>query len=154
MVLELLVDEYDGWLDADPDAPAARRPTPLDLPTAPRRIKRPSCRARRRLTRLTEHDDTPTSGSCSCTPTPTTRRIGQGATMAATSPRALGVTLVTCTGGEMGEILVPELEHLAADKDDTLGEHQRKVELDNAMKALGVTDHRYLGGFGATATPA
>ena len=58
-----------------------------------------------------------------------------------------GVTLVTCTAGEMGEILVPELEHLAADQDDTLGEH-RRGELDDAMKELGVTDHRFLGGFG------
>jgi N-acetyl-1-D-myo-inositol-2-amino-2-deoxy-alpha-D-glucopyranoside deacetylase len=58
----------------------------------------------------------------------------------------IGVTLVTCTGGEMGEILVPELEHLAADKDDTLAD-QRRTELDNAMKELGVTDYRYLGGF-------
>ena len=33
----------------------------------------------------------------------------------------VGVTLVTCTGGEMGEILVPELEHMAADRDDGLG---------------------------------
>ena len=47
----------------------------------------------------------------------------------------------------MGEILVPELEHLAADQDDGLGEH-RRGELDDAMKALGVTDHRFLGGFG------
>jgi hypothetical protein len=45
IVFELFVDEYDGWLDADEDAgpggsggPAA---TPPDLPTAPRRIKRP-----------------------------------------------------------------------------------------------------------------
>lgn len=37
LVLELLVDEYDGWLDADADEPA---PAPLDLPTEPRRIKR------------------------------------------------------------------------------------------------------------------
>ena len=47
----------------------------------------------------------------------------------------------------MGEILVPELEHLAADREDGLGEH-RRGELEAAMKELGVTDHRYLGGFG------
>ena len=58
-----------------------------------------------------------------------------------------GVTLVTCTAGEMGEILVPDLEHLAADRDDGLGEH-RRGELERAMKELGVTDHRFLGGFG------
>src|SRR4051794_12744288 len=57
------------------------------------------------------------------------------------------VALVTCTLGEEGEILVPELEHLSADKDDALGQH-RIGELDDAMKALGVTAHRFLGGPG------
>ncbi len=47
----------------------------------------------------------------------------------------------------MGEILVPDIEHLAADRDDGLGEH-RRGELEAAMKVLGVTDHRFLGGFG------
>ena len=78
---------------------------------------------------------------------PDDESIGQGATMAKYAAEGRGVTLVTCTGGEMGEILVPELEHLAADRDALLGEH-RRGELDAAMKALGVTDHRYLGGFG------
>jgi N-acetyl-1-D-myo-inositol-2-amino-2-deoxy-alpha-D-glucopyranoside deacetylase len=77
---------------------------------------------------------------------PDDESIGQGATMAKYAAEGAGVTLVTCTGGEMGEILVPEMAHMAADQDDTLAD-QRKVELDNAMKALGVTDHRYLGGF-------
>jgi N-acetyl-1-D-myo-inositol-2-amino-2-deoxy-alpha-D-glucopyranoside deacetylase len=77
---------------------------------------------------------------------PDDESIGQGATMAKYAAEGVGVTLVTCTGGEMGEILVPELEHMAADKDDTLAD-QRKIELANAMKALGVSDHRYLGGF-------
>lgn len=79
---------------------------------------------------------------------PDDESIGQGATMARYVAEGVGVTLVTCTGGELGEILVPELEHLAADREDGLGEH-RRGELANAMKALGVTDHRYLGGFGA-----
>jgi N-acetyl-1-D-myo-inositol-2-amino-2-deoxy-alpha-D-glucopyranoside deacetylase len=57
------------------------------------------------------------------------------------------VTLVTCTLGEEGEVLVPSLEHLASDKEDTLGKH-RIGELANAMKELGVTDHRFLGGPG------
>jgi hypothetical protein len=38
IALELLVEEYDGWLDTDDGPPT---PAPLDLPTAPRRIKRP-----------------------------------------------------------------------------------------------------------------
>ncbi|RNL62626.1 N-acetyl-1-D-myo-inositol-2-amino-2-deoxy-alpha-D-glucopyranoside deacetylase [Nocardioides marmoriginsengisoli] len=78
---------------------------------------------------------------------PDDESIGQGATMAKYVDEGVGVTLVTCTGGEMGEILVPELAHMAADQDDTLGE-QRKIELANAMAELGVTDFRYLGGFG------
>jgi len=78
---------------------------------------------------------------------PDDESIGQGATMAMYVAEGRGVTLVTCTAGEMGEILVPELEHLGADQDDTLGEH-RRGELDDAMAALGVTDHRFLGGFG------
>jgi N-acetyl-1-D-myo-inositol-2-amino-2-deoxy-alpha-D-glucopyranoside deacetylase len=77
---------------------------------------------------------------------PDDESIGQGATMAKYVEEGIGVTLVTCTGGEMGEILVPAMEHMAADKDDTLAD-QRRTELDNAMKALGVTDYRYLGGF-------
>ncbi|MGA8846200.1 MAG: N-acetyl-1-D-myo-inositol-2-amino-2-deoxy-alpha-D-glucopyranoside deacetylase [Nocardioides sp.] len=78
---------------------------------------------------------------------PDDESIGQGATMAKYVAEGRGVTLVTCTAGEMGEILVPELEHLAADRDDGLGEH-RRGELADAMAALGVSDHRFLGGFG------
>ncbi|MDQ6688227.1 MAG: N-acetyl-1-D-myo-inositol-2-amino-2-deoxy-alpha-D-glucopyranoside deacetylase, partial [Actinomycetota bacterium] len=78
---------------------------------------------------------------------PDDESIGSGATMAKYVAEGTGVTLVTCTGGEEGEILVPELGHLASDKDDGLAEH-RRGELAQAMKALGVTDHRYLGGFG------
>ncbi len=79
---------------------------------------------------------------------PDDETIQNGATMARYVAMGRGVTLVTCTAGEMGEILVPELEHLAAHKDDQLGEHRRD-ELADAMKELGVTDHRFLGGFGA-----
>ncbi len=78
---------------------------------------------------------------------PDDESIGQGATMAKYAAEGRGVTLVTCTGGEMGEILVPGLEHLAVDRDGGLAEH-RRGELAEAMRALGVTDHRYLGGFG------
>jgi N-acetyl-1-D-myo-inositol-2-amino-2-deoxy-alpha-D-glucopyranoside deacetylase len=78
---------------------------------------------------------------------PDDETIGTGATMAKYVADGRGVTLVTCTAGEMGEILVPELEHLAADQEDKLGEH-RRGEIAHAMAALGVTDHRFLGGFG------
>ena len=41
VVLELLVDEYDGWLDEGEPSPPATPAAPLDLPAAPKRIKRP-----------------------------------------------------------------------------------------------------------------
>ena len=58
-----------------------------------------------------------------------------------------GVTLVTCTSGEEGEILLPEIEHLAADQEDALGPY-RQQELVASMAALGVSDSRFLGGPG------
>src|SRR5438270_4215450 len=73
--------------------------------------------------------------------------LGTGATMAKYAAEGAHVTLVTCTLGEEGEVLVPDLEHLAAHAQDRLGEH-RITELADAMKALGVDDHRFLGGAG------
>ncbi len=78
---------------------------------------------------------------------PDDETIGTGATMAKYAADGALVTLVTCTLGEEGEILVPELEHLAAGRDDALGPH-RADELAVAMEALRVTDHRILGGPG------
>lgn len=57
------------------------------------------------------------------------------------------VTLVTCTLGEEGEIHVPELAGLAADRADQLGGY-RLTEWHASCAALGVTDHRMLGGVG------
>jgi len=71
--------------------------------------------------------------------------ISTGVTMARYVAEGAGVTLVTCTAGEEGEILTPEIAHLAADQEDDLGPH-RVAELAAAMKELGVTDHRFLGG--------
>jgi N-acetyl-1-D-myo-inositol-2-amino-2-deoxy-alpha-D-glucopyranoside deacetylase len=78
---------------------------------------------------------------------PDDESINNGATMAKYAAEGAGVTLVTCTLGEEGEVIPPELAHLAADRDDTLGEY-RIGELAAAMKELGVTDHRFLGGPG------
>ncbi len=78
---------------------------------------------------------------------PDDESIGQGATMAKYVAAGVGVTLVTCTAGEEGEILVPEEAHRASDQDDTLAEVRRE-ELAAAMREIGVTDHRFLGGFG------
>ncbi|MFF5564494.1 N-acetyl-1-D-myo-inositol-2-amino-2-deoxy-alpha-D-glucopyranoside deacetylase [Streptomyces sp. NPDC012623] len=78
---------------------------------------------------------------------PDDESINNGATMAKYAAEGALVTLVTCTLGEEGEVVVADLAHLAADRDDRLGEH-RVGELAAAMGELGVTDHRFLGGPG------
>ena len=75
---------------------------------------------------------------------PDDETINNGATMAMYAALGAEVTLITCTRGEEGEVLVPELAHLAAQESDQLGPH-REIELADAMKALGITDHRFLG---------
>ncbi|MFF0749799.1 N-acetyl-1-D-myo-inositol-2-amino-2-deoxy-alpha-D-glucopyranoside deacetylase [Streptomyces sp. NPDC004267] len=78
---------------------------------------------------------------------PDDESINNGATMARYAAEGALVTLVTCTLGEEGEVIPPELAHLAPDREDRLGAH-RAGELAAAMKELGVTDHRFLGGPG------
>jgi len=78
---------------------------------------------------------------------PDDESIYTGATMARYAAEGARVTLVTCTLGELGEIIPPSLAHLAAEKEDRLGEY-RIGELAAACAALGVTDHRFLGGPG------
>jgi N-acetyl-1-D-myo-inositol-2-amino-2-deoxy-alpha-D-glucopyranoside deacetylase len=75
---------------------------------------------------------------------PDDESIGTGATMAKYAAEGARVTLITCTLGELGEIIPPDLSHLLPDE---LGQH-RIGELDRACAALGVTDHRFLGGEG------
>lgn len=69
------------------------------------------------------------------------------ATMAKLVDEGAHVTLVTCTLGEEGEVLVPELGHLASAETDALGPH-RLSELHAAMDIVGVTDYLRLGGDG------
>ncbi|UOY03825.1 N-acetyl-1-D-myo-inositol-2-amino-2-deoxy-alpha-D-glucopyranoside deacetylase [Blastococcus sp. PRF04-17] len=78
---------------------------------------------------------------------PDDETINNGATMAKYVAEGVGVTLLTCTLGEEGEVLVPELAQLAADQADQLGGY-RIWELRSAMEALGVRDVRFLGGPG------
>jgi N-acetyl-1-D-myo-inositol-2-amino-2-deoxy-alpha-D-glucopyranoside deacetylase len=78
---------------------------------------------------------------------PDDESIYTGATMAAYAAAGARVTLVTCTLGELGEIIPPSLAHLAAGDGARLGEY-RIGELAAACAALGVTDHRFLGGPG------
>jgi N-acetyl-1-D-myo-inositol-2-amino-2-deoxy-alpha-D-glucopyranoside deacetylase len=78
---------------------------------------------------------------------PDDESIGTGATMAKYAAEGAQVTLVTCTLGELGEVIPPSLAHLAAEQEDRLGEY-RIGELAAACDQLGVTDHRFLGGPG------
>ena len=75
---------------------------------------------------------------------PDDETINNGATMAMYAALGADVTLITCTRGEEGEVLVEEHSHKVAALDDLLGEH-RVIELADAMAALGVSDHRFLG---------
>ena len=75
---------------------------------------------------------------------PDDETINNGVTMAKYAASGAQVTLVTCTRGEEGEVLVTELANLASDKDDKLGEH-REIELKDAMVQLGINDFRFLG---------
>lgn len=73
--------------------------------------------------------------------------INSGIVMARYAAEGAHVTLVTCTLGEEGEILIPDLTDLAADQQDALGPH-RIHELAAALDVLGVKDSRFLGGPG------
>jgi len=78
---------------------------------------------------------------------PDDESIGTGATMARYAAEGAQVTLVTCTLGELGEIIPPSLSYLAEGDGSRLGEY-RIGELNAACAELGVTDHRFLGGAG------
>jgi N-acetyl-1-D-myo-inositol-2-amino-2-deoxy-alpha-D-glucopyranoside deacetylase len=67
---------------------------------------------------------------------PDDESIGSGTTMARYVAEGASVTLVTCTLGELGEVLVPALEGIGAERGDQLGGY-RIFELDKAMQALG-----------------
>jgi N-acetyl-1-D-myo-inositol-2-amino-2-deoxy-alpha-D-glucopyranoside deacetylase len=78
---------------------------------------------------------------------PDDESIGTGATMARYAAEGARVTLVTCTLGELGEIIPPSLAYLAEGDGARLGEY-RIGELAAACAELGVTDYRFLGGPG------
>ena len=77
---------------------------------------------------------------------PDDESIWTGGIMAKYAAEGVRVTLVTCTLGEWGEVIPPELASLAGDG-DRLGQY-RIGELAAACAALGVPDHRFLGGAG------
>lgn len=73
-----------------------------------------------------------------------------GATMGCLAQEGVSVDLLTMTRGEMGEVIPPELKHLEAEHPETtdfgagLGAY-REGELAEALTALGVDQHFYLG---------
>ena len=73
---------------------------------------------------------------------PDDETIGTGGTMAKALAEGKRVVLVTCTRGEMGEIVVPDLD--TPENHRRLGE-MRAVELERAMAHLGVTEWENLG---------
>jgi N-acetyl-1-D-myo-inositol-2-amino-2-deoxy-alpha-D-glucopyranoside deacetylase len=73
---------------------------------------------------------------------PDDETIGTGGTMARAVRDGHRVVLVTCTRGELGEIVVPELD--TPDNHRRLGEI-RAAELEAAMNELGVTEWENLG---------
>lgn len=73
---------------------------------------------------------------------PDDETIGTGGSMAKAVAAGHRVVLVTCTRGEMGEIVVPEMD--TPENHRRLGE-LRAAELERAMGALGVTEWENLG---------
>lgn len=78
---------------------------------------------------------------------PDDESITTGGTIATLVARGAHVTVLTCTRGELGEVIPADLQHLL-ESPEQLGAY-REGELAAAMEALGVTDHRYLGDEGA-----
>ncbi|MEO5981993.1 MAG: N-acetyl-1-D-myo-inositol-2-amino-2-deoxy-alpha-D-glucopyranoside deacetylase [Pedococcus sp.] len=74
---------------------------------------------------------------------PDDETLTTGITMARYAGAGHRVHVLTCTLGEEGEVVPPELAHLDAHHDDALGPYRRE-ELRGAMAALGVT-HEVLG---------
>ena len=78
---------------------------------------------------------------------PDDETITTGGTIATLVAGGSQVTVVTCTRGELGEVIPADLPGLQGDG-PRLAE-VRTAELAAAMAALGVVDHRFLGAIGA-----
>ena len=78
---------------------------------------------------------------------PDDETIATGGTIGMLVDAGVGVTVLTCTRGERGEVIPPELKHLEGDGPALAA--YREGELAEAMRVLGVTDQRFLGEPGA-----
>ena len=74
---------------------------------------------------------------------PDDETITTGGTIATLLEAGASVAVVTCTRGELGEVLPDDLAHLRG-RPDALAAH-RETEIEAAMRHLGVRDHRFLG---------
>lgn len=70
-----------------------------------------------------------------------------GATMISYARQGVTVVLVTCTRGELGEIVAPDLAGLRDGDSDGLA-LRREAELAEALALLGTERHHWLGGRG------
>ncbi|WP_406693143.1 N-acetyl-1-D-myo-inositol-2-amino-2-deoxy-alpha-D-glucopyranoside deacetylase [Saccharopolyspora sp. ID03-671] len=77
---------------------------------------------------------------------PDDESTGTGATMARYSSEGATVSLVTCTSGELGEVIADDLAHLRG-KPQELGEY-RRGEIERALVELGDIRQHWLGGPG------
>lgn len=77
---------------------------------------------------------------------PDDETIATGGTIATLVDRGAVVTVLTCTRGELGEVIPADIRQLEGSK--WLAAH-RERELAAAMGILGVRDHRFLGAAGA-----
>lgn len=78
---------------------------------------------------------------------PDDETITTGGTIAALLDRGATVTVLTCTRGELGEVIPADIKQLEGD--GAALAVQRTGELEAAMATLGVIDHRFLGDPGA-----
>ncbi|WP_423923162.1 PIG-L family deacetylase [Frigoribacterium sp. 2-23] len=74
---------------------------------------------------------------------PDDETITTGGTIASLVSDGADVTVVTCTRGELGEVIADDLARLRDDP-AALAVH-RELEIAAAMRDLGVRDHRFLG---------
>lgn len=77
---------------------------------------------------------------------PDDETITTGGTIATLVDSGVAVTVLTCTRGELGEVIPADIKELEGS--DLLAPH-RERELTAALGILGVRDHRYLGAPGA-----
>jgi N-acetyl-1-D-myo-inositol-2-amino-2-deoxy-alpha-D-glucopyranoside deacetylase len=78
---------------------------------------------------------------------PDDESISTGGTIATLVQRGAHVTVVTCTRGERGEVIDPTLVALEGNFEALAA--VRVDELAAALRALGVSEHRFLGATGA-----